>query len=594
MGVATASLYRFYDRMQKGLLQNMADDLKALGIQKAPSFTKEDLESIQALKTQMSSFSKPLSLKMLTSPKPVVFEGFESQAVAAKFIKSPNYQRIAQKLGTITNFSRRENLSDISVMDSYMVVTIGQSPTRKFLRILADDEEYRYSESAPRQNSKAGNYYFPSTPILAQAFDGEPQVTHQLHSDQLYGTVITAAIPLKNQQGQVVAVLGLNVNVSNLAKSLEKLKDIYLHLIIGSLLCSLLVAFLLSSWLTRPIQKLYQASEKVRLHDFDVTITINSNDEFQLLADTFNSMVAEIRSYTHNLEELVSQRTAELTETKQELENDLEKGQKLQRDFLPEPLPQLPNLELVAVFEPAKKVAGDFYDVFLLPDNLVGLVIADVCDKGVGAAMFMGLFRSFIRLFSGQLCAEHNSSIKYQNTGDLSTNCNTYTERALKAIEITNNYISKEHARTGMFATIFFCVLNPQTGLLTYINGGHEPLYVINRGGVKEILAATGPAVGMFPDVHYQIRQVQLDVGDILLGYTDGVTDARSPNGEFFSSKRLRLLLEQPVTSASQLLERIKTEVLGHVDSAPQFDDITLLAVQYLVEPHSNAIDFPS
>ncbi len=116
------------------------------------------------------------------------------------------------------------------------------------------------------------------------------------------------------------------------------------------------------------------------------------------------------------MEDRVTERTRQLAEAKLALEIDLEKGQ-IQRDFLPEPLLKLPNWEIAAVFEPAKTVAGDFYDVFLLPGNYVDLVIADVCDKGVGAAMFMGLFRSFIRVFSGQISLD-KLGLTPRNTAD--------------------------------------------------------------------------------------------------------------------------------------------------------------------------------
>jgi phosphoserine phosphatase RsbU/P len=152
--------------------------------------------------------------------------------------------------------------------------------------------------------------------------------------------------------------------------------------------------------------------------------------------------------------------------------------------------------------------------------------------------------------------------------------------QALKAVELTNNYISEEHGETGMFATMFFGILNPETGLLTYINGGHESPLIVNADGIKAALKSTGPAVGMMPNSKFKIKQVQLEPGDILFGYTDGLTDARSPNREFFTEKRVLSLLNQPYSSATELLECMKTNVFAHIDCAAQFDDITLLAVR--------------
>ncbi len=266
------------------------------------------------------------------------------------------------------------------------------------------------------------------------------------------------------------------------------------------------------------------------------------------------------------------------------LNYELEKGRQIQKDFLPSELIQPPNWEIAACFYPARQVAGDFYDAFLLPGNAVGLVIADVCDKGVGAALFMALFRSLIRVFSGQTRLRGLSILAHDeglgNMIDPQVMSDLDHINALEAVALTNNYIAQNHAEMSMFATLFFGVLNPETGLLSYINGGHEPLYIVSKSGVKGSLKPTGPAVGMMPDMHYKVHQVELEPGDILIGYTDGVTEARAPNGQFFTTKRLLALLEEPACSASELHDRIKTHLFNHMDNAPQFDDITMLAVQ--------------
>ncbi|MDX2239969.1 MAG: GAF domain-containing SpoIIE family protein phosphatase [Leptolyngbyaceae cyanobacterium bins.302] len=267
------------------------------------------------------------------------------------------------------------------------------------------------------------------------------------------------------------------------------------------------------------------------------------------------------------------------------LDYELEKGRQIQRDFLPNTIPQLPNWEISACFYPARQVAGDFYDAFLLPGGNVGLVIADVCDKGVGAALFMALFRSLIRVFSGQTSLSGLSIIgKDVNEGlgdvvdpQLTTNIDQIN--ALKAVALTNNYIAEEHSEMSMFATLFFGVLDPATGALTYINGGHEPLFILRDGTVQATLNPTGPAVGMMPNMKFKVQQICLESGDTLIGYTDGVTEARAPDHALFTSKRLLTLLQHPVQSASELMEMLKSELFTYIDNAPQFDDITILAV---------------
>ena len=268
------------------------------------------------------------------------------------------------------------------------------------------------------------------------------------------------------------------------------------------------------------------------------------------------------------------------------LNNELEQGRQMQANFLPTQLLHRPGWEITAFFKPARQVAGDFYDVFELPGDRIGLVIADVCDKGVGAALFMALFRSLIRIFSGQisldgvcLLGDQELSNLFSSTSD-ETETNSCLIDPLEAVQLTNNYISQNHGETGMFATLFFGVLDPASGSLTYINAGHEPLSIIGPVGVKETLSPSGPAVGVMPHTEFKIQQVHLGAGDTLVGYTDGITDARSPHDQLFTKERLQLLFEQPVSSASDLLEQIIANLTTHIDNAPQDDDVTILAVR--------------
>lgn len=259
------------------------------------------------------------------------------------------------------------------------------------------------------------------------------------------------------------------------------------------------------------------------------------------------------------------------------LDAEMEKGKKIQRDFLPDQIPQIQGWELAACFHPARQVSGDFYDVFLLPGNLVGLVIADVCDKGIGSALFMALFRSLIRVFSGQtnlqcVSIPRSDIEEPYSSGDLQ-------HIALQAVTLTNDYIALEHGDEGMFATLFFGVLDPQSGKITYVNGGHEPVIIANHNGVRKRLTATGPVVGMLPESKYIVKQVVVEPGEILIGYTDGVTEALSPRKEFFTKKRFFMILDNPAPTASEMIEQIKSDLYNHMDDAPQFDDITMLAV---------------
>ncbi|MBW2412261.1 MAG: SpoIIE family protein phosphatase [Deltaproteobacteria bacterium] len=269
---------------------------------------------------------------------------------------------------------------------------------------------------------------------------------------------------------------------------------------------------------------------------------------------------------------------AEIEAYSKALDMEMEKGKKIQRDFLPRTIPYLPGWEIAFYFHPAKQVSGDFYDAFTLPEGRLGLVIADVCDKGIGSALYMALFRSLIRVFSGEITLMGLSVPGSESDAEQISAIDL--GQSLHAVPLTNDYIAQEHGHEGMFATMFFGILDPATGEMAFINGGHEPLFIINADGVKESLGAAGPVIGMMSGSKFKVQMTHMEPGDILIGYTDGVTEALSPEKKLYTKKRFLSLLEQPASSASKFIEQIKTDLFSHVKDAPQFDDITMLAVR--------------
>jgi serine phosphatase RsbU (regulator of sigma subunit) len=197
------------------------------------------------------------------------------------------------------------------------------------------------------------------------------------------------------------------------------------------------------------------------------------------------------------------------------LERELLIGRRIQATFLPETLPETAGWEIAALFEPARQCAGDFYDAFALPGGRVALAVADVCDKGVGAALFMALFRSLLRSGAESAAAEGDASAIVR-----------------RAVVGTNDYIARTHGRANMFATLFFAVADTATGAIDYVNGGHEaPLVLSPSGGIVAELAPTGPAVGMLPECSFGIGGAALAAGQTLFAYTDGATDAKGADG---------------------------------------------------------------
>lgn len=316
------------------------------------------------------------------------------------------------------------------------------------------------------------------------------------------------------------------------------------------------------------------------------------------LVAPYNASVVKARTAVHLEKSHLSEHHEDYMREKRilKMESELEIGRSIQAGFLPKMLPDFPGWEIAAYFHAARQVAGDFYDAFPLVQNRrLGLVIADVCDKGVGPAMYMALIRSMIRAFSQQHLSLRWADFLDEGGGSPSRRGADMRQRGLpssgmsalkNAVELTNNYIAKTQSDDNMFATAFFAVLDPATGLLSYINGGHNPPAVINaQGEIKARLTPTGPAVGMLPDIDFGVKDVQMEPGDFLFTFTDGVTDARNPAGELFGEPRTLALLKDPPPTASDLTDRVVQSLRAHIDTADQFDDITMLCVRRVPLP---------
>jgi sigma-B regulation protein RsbU (phosphoserine phosphatase) len=259
------------------------------------------------------------------------------------------------------------------------------------------------------------------------------------------------------------------------------------------------------------------------------------------------------------------------------LDAELEKGKKIQRDFLPSQIPAIEGWEIETCFHPARQVSGDFYDAFRLPNGYLVVVIGDVCDKGVGSALFMALVRSLLRVFSGKMHLSGMSLSSAEKDGG--RELDEEVRIALNAVTLTNSYIAREHDDLNMFTTLFLGVLNPATGVLAYVNAGHEPVQIIGAQGVREQLTSTGTFVGGLADTLFSVSMSRIRPGEIMLGFTDGVLEALSPDGKLYTKNRLLSRIERQSHSAGSLIETIKTDLFRHIHDAPQFDDITMIAV---------------
>ena len=260
------------------------------------------------------------------------------------------------------------------------------------------------------------------------------------------------------------------------------------------------------------------------------------------------------------------------------LEREFEIGRNIQEGFLPDVVPEVPGWDIAAYFKAAKEVAGDFYDIFEIGSRgKVALIVGDVCGKGVGAALFMSLFRTLLRSSISAASLAGNVDPETMDSAQLDIN-----RILVESVVKTNNYVATTHADACMFSTLFVAVLDPEAGSLVYVNAGHEAPVVFDENGVVARLSHTGPAAGLFPGEAFLSRKIVLDPGHTLVVFTDGVTEAVDKRNEQFSDERLCGILTEEIREGSldSALGKLVDCLKDFTGDAEQFDDITLLALK--------------
>ena len=241
---------------------------------------------------------------------------------------------------------------------------------------------------------------------------------------------------------------------------------------------------------------------------------------------------------------------------RERLETEVQLARQIQQTFLPESLPEFPEWELAARWKTARQVGGDFYDVFNLPKNKLGLFIADVSDKGVPAALFMALTRTLVRAAVVE------------------------TFSPAEALKRVNDFLIPD-TKQGMFVTAVYAVLDMNTNELTYVNAGHNPPLWVRCDGSLDSLTRTGVALGAAENMIYQQRVIPLEKEDSILFYTDGLTESYNIDGDFYGEERLKESLKaNSCSSAHDLMDIVEKSLLDFVQDIPPADDLTLLVLR--------------
>jgi sigma-B regulation protein RsbU (phosphoserine phosphatase) len=328
---------------------------------------------------------------------------------------------------------------------------------------------------------------------------------------------------------------------------------VFIFLLIGIVLFEIRFSKSLSTGITAPIITLTrEVRNLIDREDFNLDLHIETGDEIEELADAFSDMTVRLREHIRNL--------TIITEEKGRIETELNVARRIQASMLPcifPPFPDRREFEIYAIMQPAKEVGGDFYDFFLINRNTLCVVISDVSGKGVPAALFMIIAKTLIKN-------------------------NAQTNMRLSEVFRTVNNLLCENNEEDMFVTAFMGYLDIPTGRFRFVNAGHNPP-IVNRGdGFRPIKVIPGFVLGGMTDIQFSEGEIDLNVGDTVCMYTDGVTEAVNGAKELYSLARLIDVADREnLSDLTSFTLDIKSSVESFQGDEEQADDITLLSFRY-------------
>ena len=380
--------------------------------------------------------------------------------------------------------------------------------------------------------------------------------------DESYGWLMTAITPVLHQDGTMAGYVMADVSMNDVMNT-RKTFLITLAALLSSLTIGfiILVLVLMRRQVIRPIDQLTQAtgafmqSNEKEMAEGTAIVNvpdIRTGDEVELLARSFRKLEEDMISYLRNF--------ITVTAEKERIGAELNVAAQIQADMLPRIFPAFPEraeFDIFASMTPAKEVGGDFYDFFLVDDDHLALIIADVSGKGVPAALFMVIAKTLLKN-----AAQMGLSPKL-------------------ILEKVNNQLC-ENNEAAMFVTVWLGIYEISTGRLTAANAGHEYPALRRKDGAFELVKDRhGFVLAGMEDARYREYELTIEPGDTLFVYTDGVAEATNGDGVLYGTERMLQALNHLSSGApAQLLEEVKLDIDRFVGDAPQFDDITMLSIQ--------------
>lgn len=403
----------------------------------------------------------------------------------------------------------------------------------------------------------ADAYYGDGYVLMHAAFAVDAEQTILITNNDEYGYLASAYVAILDSDGVPVALASVDISMDMINDQIRQFLILTLCITLLVLLISILAYYYyIRKILIRPLSTLHHAAmglvanEMEHLDEFKVEV--NTGDEVQDLAQSFQYMVGALNEYIQNL--------SRVTAEKERIGAELDVARHIQASMLPCIFPAFPErheFDIHASMTPAKEVGGDFYDFFLVDDDHLAMIMADVSGKGVPAALFMMISKTLLKSA-------------------------TQSGLSPKAVlEKVNNQLC-ENNDAEMFVTVWLGILEISTGKMKCANAGHEYPAIMRKGGDFTLYKDKhGFVLAGMENARYREYELELDAGDRLFVYTDGVPEATNASADLYGTDRMIAALNQnPGCSCRQLLEALHQDVDTFVGQAPQFDDITMLCIE--------------
>ena len=394
--------------------------------------------------------------------------------------------------------------------------------------------------------------------ISYMAFSKEPEFEMISDTDKVYGEFMVACVPIYDSSGEPVALAAADISTEKIRTAIFNAAMKIITITVIVMLVTVLIYYVyIKKNMIEPILQLNDTANGMIngfINSDIVRVDIHTNDEIEMLAHSLEKMDTDLRAY-------ISENTR-ITAEKERIGAELDVATKIQANMLPSifpPFPERNEFNLYAIMNPAKEVGGDFYDFFLIDNDHVALVMADVSGKGVPAALFMAV-------------------------------CKTLIKSAAKDDESPASIVSKVNERLCennpdmMFVTVWVGIYTISSHEICYVNAGHEDpaIYRAATGHYELILEEHDMVLGFSAEAGFREHTITMSPGDRLFVYTDGVPEATSADDELFGTSRMLMSLDSSVSgSGRDTFEALREDIAAFTNGAEQFDDITMLSFEY-------------